>query len=97
MVVQSFSLTDSLNKYFPNLENSGQLTLRMYIRGASASDKEFLLNTFNQKKTDLTKQVTQAIEACKASTNGCMQLQQLESINAKLIEFSRSTGDDKTQ
>jgi len=90
ITVESLSLKESLNPLYPNLENSGRITLRLYVRGSSQTDQQFLKDTLKKRMDAFQKTLTDTLTNCTSTVTSCPQLADLQSIDSKFREMGKS-------
>lgn len=90
IIVESFALDSKLDIQYPTKENSGRITLRMYIRGASETDKQFLVDTFNKRKWALMAALEGHIKTCRESDMPCPKEQSLQDLLKRVKDLSEN-------
>lgn len=90
VTVESLELKNPLNTHFPNVKNSGKITLRFYIRGSTPSDRDFIEQNFLQKKDALKNQITQALNNCIQSEPNCENEKNLQTLQDKVVQFEKN-------
>lgn len=90
IVVEAFALDKPLNAHHPKIHNSGRITLRMYIRGASKTDKQFLTDTFNKRKNALLENLESQIKTCTTSDTPCSKLHTMKDLKKRTEELSEN-------
>lgn len=91
ITLQSLSLTHTPNLTNAPMENSGRMTLRLYIRGGSVNDRKFLHEVFVKRKGALETRIREALDQCTmGGTTSCPRLASLEEIEKRYNEFVRS-------
>ncbi len=90
ITVESLSLKELLNPLYPNLENSGRITLRLYVRGSSQTDQQYLKDTLKKRMDAFGATLTDSLTKCQAAMTSCPQLTDLQHIDAKFREIGKS-------
>lgn len=91
ITLESLSLVDAPNILNASSENSGRMTLRLYIRGWSTNDKKFLQEVFLKRKEALGTKISQALETCTMNNSTtCIHFAALQDIEKRYQEFIRS-------
>lgn len=90
VMIDGFSVDSWLDETKPNDKNSGNITIRFFIRGSSLSDIEFLSQNIKTRKETLGKRISTTLEACVGELT-CPRKKDLEIISRKFNEFSRAT------
>lgn len=89
VIVQGISLQKPLDMNKPNEKNTGQVTLRFYIRGSSEADIVFLTETIQHKQEKIKKSVDELVKRCMGS-DACVKKNEVQNLAKKYTEFARS-------
>lgn len=89
ITVDSLSLAQIIDPRFPNQENSGRIALKFYVRGSSAADSSFLLESFTKKKVELEQSIEKRIKECSANASTCMESENLQNFAKKEADFAK--------
>lgn len=89
VMINSFSLSWPFDPEKPNAENSGNMTIRFYVRWSSKSDLEFLNENIKTRKENLGKKISKTLEACIGELT-CPRKKDLEIVSRKFTEYTRA-------
>lgn len=78
-------------------ENAGRITLRMYIRGASKTDKQFLVDTFNKRRDAINATLAQKLQECTNSSSPCSDLASYTELQKKIQDLTEGTENNKNE
>lgn len=91
ITLESLSVESPINMSYPNIQNSGRVTLRIYIRGSSQSDQTFLKEAFQKKQSELSAKIDTSIAYCTQTETPCTYDQPLKNLKNKFDQFSKAT------
>lgn len=89
-MINAFSLEWWFDKDNLDKKNSGNMTIRFYVRGSSKTDIEFLTENLKSRRESLKKNITTKLDACTVELT-CPRKKDLELISRKFTEFSKAT------
>lgn len=90
ITIESLNLEKILDPSLPNAQNTGQITLKFFVRGSSDADSLFLVESFIKDRNEFEKNLTTTLEACAKTTPACMNITRLNSLNARYQKFKNS-------
>lgn len=89
-MIDSFSLEAALDPSKPNDKNSGNMTIRFFVRGSSIADIAFLSENIKSRKEALGNKIKSTLDACIGELT-CPRKKDLVAISNKFNEFNRAT------
>lgn len=89
ITIDSLSLSQSIDSRFPNMENSGRVNIKFFVRGSSQQDSDFLLESFNKKRDELSAKINDRITKCQQSAN-CAEMAELQAVESQFRNFNAS-------
>ena len=90
ITIDSFSVNEAADSRFGNSVVSGKITLSFYIRGSSETDKNYLLDSLNKRKTELATKIQNRLEECNRSVCPEEEKARIEKVQKKFNDFNRS-------
>ncbi len=90
ITLESLSIESPINMSYPNVQNSGRITLRLYVRGSSESDQIFLKEAFQKKQSELQAKINESVKNCTQTTTPCTYADALEKVKNKFDQFSKA-------
>lgn len=90
MTVEALALENVLDTTKPDAANSWRITIRFYVRGGSTEDIKFLKDAIILRKTNLQKDIDNALSEYKAQWSIGSEFERLEVFAKKYAEFTQS-------
>ena len=91
ITISSFSIKNALDPNNRTGQNSGRISINFYVRGGSKDDISYLKENIKTRRTNLEKNIADALKECKNNTILCASYtKRLDVFAQKYTEFSRS-------